>query len=613
MGTARAALLGVLDEEAAAGRVQHAGITHLTARLGVERRRFEDDLALLARREGLDARTAAQQGHHLRFATRAVVTAESGLHVDGGIGAQVDTETAGGAGALTLRRHRDLETFLVDAEPALTRDIGGEISREAISVVELEDGGAVDRRNRPRDLLQAVDGLVEQRHAVAERLGEALFLLGEHARGLRRTGAQFRVGLTHLGVERRDELVEERSVDAEFMAVADGAPDDATQHVAPTLVGGQHTVDDEESARTDVIGDHPQRGVREVVGAGEIGGRADDAAEEVDVVVVGDALHHGRKPLEARTRVDRWLGQRREGAVRRAIVLHEHEVPDFDVPVAVLVGRARRPTWDVRAVVVEDLGAGAAGTGVTHRPEVRLLPHAGDAILRYPDLVDPDARRFVVVTEDRHPEAVRIELQGAGDEGPGEMDGVALEVVAEGEVPQHLEEGVVARGIADVLEIVVLSAGAHAALRGRRARVVAQVLAEEDVLELHHASVGEEQRRIVAGDQRTRGDDGVAALTEELEEGTAHFGGGHVGRFGGSHSVWSSEMSGSWPVASRISSDENPRYCKNRPCRPRSAHDAGGWAPNLRVRTSRQSATKSGPAANASSMMAALKPSWPSS
>ena len=40
-----------------------------------------------------------------------------------------------------------------------------------------------------------------------------------------------------------------------------------------------------------------------------------------------------------------------------------------------------------------------------------------------------------------------------------------LEVIAEGEIAQHLEEGVVPGGVADIVEIVVLAAGAHAFLR----------------------------------------------------------------------------------------------------------------------------------------------------
>lgn len=40
------------------------------------------------------------------------------------------------------------------------------------------------------------------------------------------------------------------------------------------------------------------------------------------------------------------------------------------------------------------------------------------------------------------------------------MDGLLLEVVAEGEVPEHLEEGAVTRGLAHLLDVE----GAHALL-----------------------------------------------------------------------------------------------------------------------------------------------------
>ena len=93
---------------------------------------------------------------------------------------------------------------------------------------------------------------------------------------------------------------------------------------------------------------------------------------------------------------------------------------------------------------------------------------------------------------------------------PGVLDRVALEVVAEAEVAEHFEEGVVARGVADVFQVVVLAAGAHAFLRRGGARVGTLVEAEEDVLELVHARVGEQQRRVVVRHQRTGCDDLVA-------------------------------------------------------------------------------------------------------
>ena len=59
----------------------------------------------------------------------------------------------------------------------------------------------------------------------------------------------------------------------------------------------------------------------------------------------------------------------------------------------------------------------------------------------------------------------------------------------------------VAASEADVFEVVVLASGADAFLRGGGAVVVAALVAEEDVFELVHTRVGEEQRRVVVGDE----------------------------------------------------------------------------------------------------------------
>ena len=45
------------------------------------------------------------------------------------------------------------------------------------------------------------------------------------------------------------------------------------------------------------------------------------------------------------------------------------------------------------------------------------------------------------------------------------LDRLFLEIVAEAEIPQHLEEGMVAGGVADIVQVVVLAAGADAFLR----------------------------------------------------------------------------------------------------------------------------------------------------
>src|SRR5262249_350566 len=93
-----------------------------------------------------------------------------------------------------------------------------------------------------------------------------------------------------------------------------------------------------------------------------------------------------------------------------------------------------------------------------------------------------------------------------------------LEVVAEREVAEHLEERVVAGGVADVVEIVVLAAGAYAFLRGGRAQVRTLFEPGEDVLELHHAGIGEQQGRIVARPERRGRHDLVTVAGKKIEE-----------------------------------------------------------------------------------------------
>ena len=105
-----------------------------------------------------------------------------------------------------------------------------------------------------------------------------------------------------------------------------------------------------------------------------------------------------------------------------------------------------------------------------------------------------------------------------------------LEVIAEGEVAEHLEEGVMPRSIADVVEVVVLAAGADALLAGGGADVIALLEAGEDVLELDHAGVGEHQRRVVARHQRRASGPPGGLPREIVEEGGADVvEAGHVG------------------------------------------------------------------------------------
>ena len=75
--------------------------------------------------------------------------------------------------------------------------------------------------------------------------------------------------------------------------------------------------------------------------------------------------------------------------------------------------------------------------------------------------------------------------------------------------------------VADVFQVVMLAAGADALLGRGGARVFAFFHAQEDVLELVHAGVGEQQRRIVRGHERGTAYDAVAAGSKEVEKALA--------------------------------------------------------------------------------------------
>ena len=103
------------------------------------------------------------------------------------------------------------------------------------------------------------------------------------------------------------------------------------------------------------------------------------------------------------------------------------------------------------------------------------------------------------------------------DQFPGVSNRFLLEIIAEGKIAEHLEERVVALGEADIFQVVVLAAGAHAFLAACRPRVVAFFEAEENVLELVHPRVGEEQRGIAMRYQRRAAHDFVPLVLKKFE------------------------------------------------------------------------------------------------
>src|SRR5690606_19764227 len=136
---------------------------------------------------------------------------------------------------------------------------------------------------------------------------------------------------------------------------------------------------------------------------------------------------------------------------------HEDEVPELQEPVAVLFRRTGRTAPHMLALIDEDFRAGAARASVAHLPEVVRSWNADNLVIGKAGDLPPKRRRLFVLRIDRHEQAVLGQVETLRHQLPGKLDRLLLEVVAEGEVAEHLEESEMSCRIADIVEVVVLA------------------------------------------------------------------------------------------------------------------------------------------------------------
>jgi hypothetical protein len=256
----------------------------------------------------------------------------------------------------------------------------------------------------------------------------------------------------------------------------------------------------------------------------------DQRQEQIGLVVGIDALQDRHDALEAQAGIDVLRGQRMQFRGRRAIVLNEDQVPDFEETRAIAVDAAHVTghilfVAELRAAFIVNLAVGTARPDLGHFPEVFLAPEEQQMRLVKARLLAPGVRGLVVarhhallVFKARRPQAALVQTPHLGQQLPCPRDGFLFVVVAERPVAQHLEERMVRRVAAHIVEVIVLAGHAHALLRIGHARVRPRAVAQEHILELHHARVGEEQRVVTHRDQRHRRHDRVTLLFEVFEE-----------------------------------------------------------------------------------------------
>ena len=274
-----------------------------------------------------------------------------------------------------------------------------------------------------------------------------------------------------------------------------------------------------------MVGDDAQGHVRlvavAIVRAGDLADLVGDVHDGVHVEERVHTLADNGQTLKAHAGVDVFLNEVRVVAVAVVVKLGKDVVPDLHIAVAVAAGRAVRLAAAVFLAAVKiDLRAGAARAGAV-LPEVIVLAEAGDAALRDADLVAPDVERLVVLFIHGRVQPLWVEADPvrARQKLPRPGDGFMLEVVAEGEVAEHLKIRAVARGLADVFNV----AGADALLAGADAVARRLLIALEVGLHRRHAGVDEQQARIILRDEREARQAQVPLRLEKAQEHLAQF------------------------------------------------------------------------------------------
>jgi hypothetical protein len=259
-----------------------------------------------------------------------------------------------------------------------------------------------------------------------------------------------------------------------------------------------------------VVGENAQRPVGRVLlavaPAGELLAEVDQRLELVGLKDRRLALQDRGHAVEPHAGVDVARRQRLQVVGGTLVVLHEDEVPELQEAL-VLTARKIVGAAEVKAAVEVELRARSARPDGAGFPEVLRARAADDPLTRNPDglpeldglLVGAEVERLVT-REDGDPDVPFLEAEDLARELPGEFDGTLLEVVADREVAEHLEEGQVTQCGADVVDVHRAKAllTARQALRGWS-------LASEEVGHERLHPGGRQQHRAIAGVGHQRG------------------------------------------------------------------------------------------------------------
>ena len=170
-----------------------------------------------------------------------------------------------------------------------------------------------------------------------------------------------------------------------------------------------------------------------------------------------------------------------------------------------------------------DLAARAARTCIAHLPEVVVFVETENMFRVNVGIFEPELLCLVIFSENGDVKARFVEFENFGDKFPCVFYRIFLEVVAEREVSEHLEKGVVTRREADIFKVIVLSAGSHALLSTACTGVASFLEPEKKFFELVHSGVCEEQSLVLSRKKRRTCNFGVTFSLEEIQKSPSDF------------------------------------------------------------------------------------------
>ena len=441
----------------------------------------------------------------------------------------VGSDFAGLAGAVLLGIQQGLEPAVVHLQFFFACNQGRQVHGKAKRVVQFEH----QLSGQDISLAQLGCGSFQTLHPRGQGPQKRLLFLLNDLLDESALRLDFREGVRHLVVQHAHEFVDERFVHAqERGAITDGTAEDAANHIARSGVGRELSVSNGERNGPDVVGDDPERnGLLAVVfGVGlatMLGDGVEKGREDVGVVVRGHTLHGHGQAFESHPRVDVLVGKRHQGAVRHAVELHEHQVPNLNHLRVVLVDHGTSVHLLALLVAAEvdvDFGTRPAGSRFPHLPEVVFFVGVQNAVVL--NVLAPLFSRLVVCGEPvsgiapkhRHVQPVFVQSIAVGQQLPRPIDGLGLEVVAKRPIAEHLEQRVVVGVHPDLFQIVVFAADAQALLGVGNSCVLHRLVAQKQVLERVHPRIDEHQRGIVFDHHGRRRNNVVSFFLEEVQK-----------------------------------------------------------------------------------------------